>query len=128
MKKWTALLIALVMLVSAGTVIAETAASPDLYDLYDATEAGKTWIGTAVPVMDGVAVASPVGLPEKVTMLVIWDGSAYRPVSAALPVADGKVLVLLHETDGAKPAIPAYDFLNTGIMPQTGDLMVRSGD
>ena len=78
--------------------------------------------------MDGVAVASPVGLPEKVTMLVIWDGSAYRPVSAALPVADGKVLVLLHETDGAKPAIPAYDFLNTGIMPQTGDLMVRSGD
>ena len=42
MKKWTALLIALVMLVSAGTVIAETAASPDLYDLYDATETGKT--------------------------------------------------------------------------------------
>ena len=128
MKKWTVLLIALVMLFSAGTVIAETAASPDLYDLYDETETGKTWIGTAVPVMDGVAVASPVGLPEKVTMLEIWDGTAYRPVSAALPVADGKVLVLLHETDGAKPAIQAYSFLNSGIAPQTGDLMVRSGD
>ena len=129
MKKWAAMLMALVMmLVSAGTVMAETAASADLYDLYDATETGKNWIGTAVPVMDGVAVASPVGLPEKVTMLEIWDGTAYRTVSVALPVADGKVLVLLHETDGAKPAIPAYDFLNTGIMLQTGDLMVRSGD
>ena len=126
MKKWTALFIALVMLITAGTVFAET--RPDLYDLYDATDEGKTWIGTAVPIMDGVAVTSPVGLPEKVSGVEIWDGTAYRAVTLALPVADGKILVLLHETDGEKPGIPAYDYLETGVVPQAGNLMVRSGD
>ena len=70
MKKWTALVIALVMLVTAGTALAET--RPDLYDLYDAADGGKTWIGTAVPIMDGVAVTSPVGLPEKISGMEIW--------------------------------------------------------
>ena len=128
MKKWTALLIALVMLMSAGTVLAETRGTPDLYDLYDADGNGRTWIGTAVPILDGVAITSPVGLPEKVTALEIWDGTAYRPVSLALPVTDGKVLVLLHETDGEEPAIPAYDYLLNGFLPQPGELIVRSGD
>ena len=126
MKKWTALVIALVMLVTAGTALAET--RPDLYDLYDAADGGKTWIGTAVPIMDGVAVTSPVGLPEKVSGMEIWDGTAYRPVTLGLPVADGKILVLLHETDGEKPGIPAYDYVETGVVPQAGNLMVRSGD
>ena len=126
MKKWTALVIALVMLVTAGTALAE--AKPDLYDLYDAADGGKTWIGTAVPIMDGVAVTSPVGLPEKVSGMEIWDGTAYRPVTLGLPVADGKILVLLHETDGEKPGIPAYDYVETGVVPQAGNLMVRSGD
>ena len=126
MKKWTALFIALVMMITAGTVFAET--RPDLYDLYDAADDGKTWIGTAVPIMDGVAVTSPVGLPEKVSGVEIWDGTAYRAVTLALPVADGKILVLLHETDGEKPGIPAYDYLEAGIVPQAGNLMVRSGD
>ena len=126
MKKWTALFITLVMLITAGTVFAET--RPDLYDLYDAADDGKTWIGTAVPIMDGVAVTSPVGLPEKVSGVEIWDGTAYRAVTLALPVADGKILVLLHETDGEKPGIPAYDYLEAGIVPQAGNLMVRSGD
>lgn len=126
MKKWTALVIALVMLVTAGTALAE--AKPDLYDLYDAADGGKTWIGTAVPIMDGVAVTSPVGLPEKVSGMEVWDGTAYRPVTLGLPVADGKILVLLHETDGEKPGIPAYDYVETGVVPQAGNLMVRSGD
>ena len=126
MKIWTVLFVALVMLLTAGTVFAETGA--DLYDLYDAEEEGKTWIGTAVPIMDGVAITSPVGLPEKVTGLVIWDGTAYRDVSMVLPAADGKVLVLLHETDGAKPAIPAFDRIQMNRLPQASELMVRSGD
>ena len=128
MKKWTALLIALVMLAVTGAAFAETGGTPDLYDLYDAAEGGKTWIGTAVPIMDGVAVTSPVGLPEKVSGAEIWDGTAYRAVTLALPVADGKILVLLHETDGEKPGIPAYSYLETGVVPQAGNLMVRSGD
>ncbi len=128
MKKLCALLTVLVMLAMAGTVFAEASGTADLYDLYDLTENGRNWIGTAVPILDGVAITSPVGMPEKVTELEIWDGTAFRPASMALPVADGKVLVLLHETDGEKPAIPAYDCLEAGIVPQAGELMVRSGD
>ena len=125
MRKFLALL-GLLMLISAGLAFAEE--TPDLYDLYDAGEAGKTWIGTAVPIRDGVAVTSPVGLPRQVNRLEIWDGGAYRTVTAALSVADGKILVLLHETDGGKPAIPAYSLLEAGTVPGSGELMVRSGD
>ena len=128
MKKLLAFVSALTLLAMAGTVFAETAVLPDLYDLYDASDEGKTWIGTAVPIMDGVAVTSPVGLPEKVFGFEIWDGAAYRHVTLALPVADGKVLVLLHETDGEKPGIPAFSYVETGVVPQAGDLIVRSGD
>ena len=127
MKRLTAVLIALVMMCAAA-VHAETDGTPDLYDLYDATENGRVWLGTAVPIMDGVAVTSPAGLPEKVTALEIWDGKAYRNASMGLPVADGKVLVLLHETDGDKPGIPAFELLRAGNVPQAGDLTVRSGD
>ena len=127
MKRLTAILIVLVMM-CAASVHAETAGTPDLYDLYDATENGRVWLGTAVPLMDGVAMTSPVGLPEKVTALEIWDGKAYRHASMGLPVADGKVLVLLHETDGEKPGIPSYELLQAGIIPQAGNVIVRSGD
>ena len=128
MKKLTAILTVLVMIICAAAVHAETAGTPDLYDLYDATENGRVWLGTAVPLMDGVAITSPVGLPEKVTALEIWDGKAYRHASMGLPVADGKVLVLLHETEGEKPGIPSYELLQAGILPQAGSLIVRSGD
>ena len=126
MKKLTAILTALVMMICAAGAYAE--AGPDLYDLYDATAEGKKWIGTAVPMIDGMAITSPVGLPEKVTGLEIWDGTAYRPVLMALPTADGKVLVLLHETDGAIPGIPAYEWAPMDAVPRAADLIVRSGD
>ena len=126
MRKLLSILIVLAMMCTAGTVFAETGA--DLYDLYDKADGERTWIGTAVPIMDGVAVTSPVGLPEKVAGAEIWDGTGYRAVSLVLPVADGKVLVLLHETDGIKPGIPSYDRTQADTVPKAGDLIARSGD
>ena len=128
MKKLLAMILALTMLITAGTVFAETAGTPDLYDLYDPTENGRTWVGTAIPITDGVAVTSPIGMPETVKDLEIWDGTDYRKISETLSTADGKVLVLLHETDGAKPGIPAFDFVEYGVSVPAGELLVRSGD
>ena len=128
MKKLLALLLALTMLITAGTVFAETGGTPDLYDLYDPTGNGRTWVGTAIPITDGVAITSPIGMPETVKDLEIWDGTNYRKISETLSTADGKVLVLLHETDGAKPGIPAFDFVEYGVSVPAGELLVRSGD
>ena len=128
MKKLLALLLALTMLITAGTVFAETGGTPDLYDLYDPTGNGRTWVGTAIPITDGVAITSPIGMPETVKDLEIWDGTNYRKISETLSTADGKVLVLLHETDGAKPGIPAFDFVDYGVSVPAGELLVRSGD
>ncbi len=128
MKKLLALLLALTMLFTAGAVFAETAGTPDLYDLYNPAENGRTWVGTAIPITDGVAITSPVGMPETMTGLEIWDGTDYRKISETLATADGKVLVLLHETDGAKPGIPAFDFVEYGVTVPEGELLVRSGD
>jgi len=128
MKKLLALLLALTTLITAGTVFAETGGTPDLYDLYDPTGNGRTWVGTAIPITDGVAITSPIGMPETVKDLEIWDGTNYRKISETLSTADGKVLVLLHETDGAKPGIPAFDFVDYGVSVPAGELLVRSGD
>ena len=128
MKKLLALLLALTMLITAGTVFAETGGTPDLYDLYNPAENGRTWVGTAIPITDGVAITSPIGMPETVKDLEIWDGTNYRKISETLSTADGKVLVLLHETDGAKPGIPAFDFVEYGVSVPAGELLVRSGD
>ncbi len=128
MKKLLTLLLALTTLITAGTVFAETGGTPDLYDLYNPAENGRTWIGTAIPITDGVAVTSPIGMPETVKDLEIWDGTNYRKISETLSTADGKVLVLLHETDGAKPGIPAFDFVDYGVSVPAGELLVRSGD
>ena len=128
MKKLLAMILALSMMCTAGAAFAETSWTPDLYDLYDQQNDGLVWVGTAIPITGGVAITSPVGLPEKTTELEIWDGAAYRKVSGMLTTADGKVLVLLHETDGGKPGFPAYDFAESGTVPPADNLIVRSGD
>ena len=56
MKKWMAFWMALVMLLTAAAAFGETAGNPDLYDVYRNSEAGRQWICTAGPVIDGVAV------------------------------------------------------------------------
>ena len=128
MKRWLAWAAALVMMFTAAGAFAETAGTPDLYDLYGEAENGKVWIGTAIPLMDGVAAASMADFPAEPVDFSVWDGTAYRAVSLVIPAADATVAVLLHETDGEKPAIPAYEFLEADKAPQIGDLIVRSGD
>ena len=66
MKKWMSWLLALMLLWTAAGAFAETAAAPDLYDLYEETENGLQWVCTAVPMVDGVAMISPAGLPEEI--------------------------------------------------------------
>lgn len=128
MKKWTTLLLVLAMLLGIAGSFGETAGTPDLYDLYEKTENGKEWISTVIPIMESVAITSSAGISLPMTAPVIWDGTAYRAVTMALPTADGTVLVLLHETDGETPGIPAFSLLENGRVLEAGELTVRSGD
>ena len=127
MKKWTSWLVALVLLLTAAGSIGETAAA-DLYDVYLDTGSGSQWLCTAVPLVDGVAMISPAGLPDDLNGAVIYDGKALRKIDSILPVADGSLLVVLFETDGEDPGIPAYEFLEAGRGIKTDEWMVRSGD
>ena len=126
MKRLLALLAVLALLFPAGRVCAE--GSPDLYDIYDRTEAGLKWTGSAVPILDGVVLASPMAVPEEYTELVLWDGAAYRTMNMGLPAAGGRILVILYETDDGNPGIPQYEFAEAGRTLQAGSLLVRSGD
>ena len=75
MKKWTALLTALVLLCAAAGAWAEsTEGIPDLYDVYEVTESGKNWVCSAIPVADGVTITSAAGLPDNPDKLEIWAG------------------------------------------------------
>ncbi len=126
MRKLTALLAALALLFLAAGAYGE--GSPDLYEIYDRTEAGLKWTGNAVPILDGVVIASPLAVPEEYTELVLWDGAAYRTMNMGLPAAGGTVLVILYETDEETAGIPEYDFVEAGRQLQAGGLIVRFGD
>lgn len=128
MKKWTALLAVLVLLWTVAGAGAEAVAASDLYDLYEETAEGKTWICTAVPISEGVTIASSAGMPDNPEKLVLWDGKAFREVAVMLSTAQGAVAVLLHETDGEQPGIPEFPILEASRRVQAGELIVRSGD
>ena len=128
MKKWTALLTVLVLLMTAAGAWAESAGIPDLYDLYDVTENERTWICSAIPVINGVAVTSAAGLPDNPEKLELWDGNALREVGVMLKTAQGAVAVLLYETNEEEPGIPEFPVLETSRTVQADDLLVRSGD
>ena len=56
MRKITALLTALVLLLTAGAFSEAAEVSPqaaDLLDLYGVTAEGEKWLGTAIPVLEG---------------------------------------------------------------------------
>ena len=128
MKKWIALLTVLVLLCAAAGGWAESAAAPDLYDVYEEKAGEKTWVCNAVPISEGVTIASLAGMPDQPEKLVLWDGKAFREVGVMLATAQGTVAVMLHETDGEQPGIPEYPFLEASRVVRAGDLMVRSGD
>ena len=143
MRRWMALFTALMILLTAGTAAGEGTATaegegtvsiaqegtgtPDLYDLYDVTAQGRTWLGTAVPVLENVQIASAAILPENPEHLVVWDGTQDLVVYAALGTGENKILVLV-ESDEVTGVIPEYGMLDPGASLDTGSLMVRSGD
>lgn len=129
MKKWTALLTALVLLCAAAGAWAEsTEGIPDLYDVYEVTESGKNWVCSAIPVADGVTITSAAGLPDNPDKLEIWDGNTLREVAVMMKTGQGTVAVLLHETEEKAQGIPAFPFLEAARSVQADDLLVRSGD
>ena len=128
MKKWMSWLLALMLLWTAAGALAETAPAADLYDVYLTEQEGQKWICTAVPIVGGVAVISAAGMPEDPAGMAVWDGSALRAVDSVIPVADGTLMVVLFETDGEEPGIPAYELPAAGREVDLEGCTVRSGD
>ena len=126
MRKLCAFLISLVILLAAAGALGETA--PDLYDLYDNTQDGNVWIGTAIPILENVQIMSPAEIPEgEITDLQIWDGARLRTVVMALYTGNDKVLVLIDE-EGEKTGIPEYECVDVNRILWADGLLVRSGD
>ena len=129
MKRIAALLTILALLLGAVPACGEAAGKvPDLFEIYEITENGKTWSGTAVNIKPGVAVTSPVMLTQGSTQAEIWDGTEFRPLTLAILTGEGTLLVILYETDGEDAAIPYYPFAEAGRNPTADELVVRSGD
>ena len=130
MRKITALLTALVLLLTAGAFSEAAEVSPqaaDLLDLYGITAEGEKWLGTAIPVLEGAAVTSPAVLTEEFESLKIYDGAAWWDVWTAQGAASGKLLVILYGTEQETSQAPVYIFADPG-MPGTAGMTVRSGD
>ena len=128
MRRLVGWIFVLALLILAAGALGESAGTPDLCELYIDNGSGSTWACTAVPVFDGFAFASGTALPDEIRQADLWDGTAFHPVSAIFPVADGELNMVLYEADGKSPAIPSYSLTEAGKTPGAGDMLVRSGD
>ena len=131
-RKWLCLLLAAVLLFAAVPALGEEEAEdnrkPDLFDLFNYGGESMTWCGVAVPLTDGMLVASAAGLPADLQYLAITDGvSVWEPTSVVKDQSGMLAIILFDETLQA-PALKAYTFRNMLAPMNTSGLTVRTGD
>ena len=127
MKRMLAVLMLLLLAAACGTGTAEeTVPQPGLFDLYSAEGEDPVWLGTAVPLFDGVLITSAAVLPEDLSRLVISDGWNVWDAEAAARDREGLGAVILVDTDMLKPATGVFELEEDAVRP--ADCFVLTGD
>ena len=128
MKKWMLLLLAALLLVFSCAGAEETKPS-ELLDLWDYGAESPVWVSSAVQITEGIALISPVSLPENTEQLVVSDGVSFWEVRAVIPDRTGRLATVCFDEDETKPCrYTAWSFLFPRENVQVSDCIVRDGD
>ena len=130
MKK-TILFLLLTVLLTAGMMPAsgdEAVRPVGMMDLFTVIEGESVWLGTAVPVYDGILVSSAAILPDGLSQLMITDGTSVWNAEAAMPDNAGMLMTVLYDDSKAAPAFAPLTFTSLRGVPGVSDLNILTGD
>ncbi len=112
MKKTLALLLTLLALLAAAVPAAsgeEEKDAPRMFDLYTMDGDTPVWLGTAVPIYDGILMTAASVLPENLNSLIITDGWNIWDADAAAPDNAGLAVTILYNSEAQKPAAGTFE-------------------
>ena len=98
MKKVLLLVLATVFFLAVFTfACAEEEYEVDLFELWDYGGESLTWIGSAIPVSEGIVMTSPAVLPENTENLAVSDGREYWEIKIVLRDRDNAIALILFD-------------------------------
>ena len=129
MRKFLFVILALLLLtVSASCAENSQGGEADLFDLWNYNGESRMWAGFAVPMTEGVVIASPSCIPKNTEGLAVSDGRHVWDVQLIIPDSTGTLAIICYDTENAEPRYAPWSFLPYGKTVPASSCLVRSGD
>ena len=129
MKKFVCCLLLLICF-SAFAYAEESAEQmpADLFDLWDYGGESPVWVTTAVPVMDGVLIASSAVKDIPAEQLVVTDGINIWSAVAVLPDENERLTLVFYDIASTPVRVGSWTLLSWGESVSASSCMIRFGD
>ena len=132
MKKGLLLMLTAVLLLACCAIAcaeeAGTAKEADLFDLWNYGGESPVWIGSAVPITEGIVITSPAVLPVNTEDLVVSDGRNLWEAKAVLPDAENLLALVFFDPSDKPARYDAWQLLQYGDSAAVSSCYVRYGD
>ena len=126
--KWLAAWLVVLGILICGGAAAEGRPEADLFEIYNVENESAVWIGTGIPIADGMLLASCAELPENLSGLIFSDGSGTREITAACTDSTGMIILLYYQAEDEETIRNAYYLADPTIPLDPADAWVRDGD
>ena len=128
MKRALVWLAVLALAAACLPAAAEETPGARLFDLYTTNWAGDRWVASAIPIGDGVLLASWAVLPQEKKALIASDGEHRWEVKAVVPDEDGMTALVLFDEGAARKRRPdsLFRIMASGGSVPAADCTVRS--
>ena len=131
MKKTMAILLLLAMLPVAGIISAagdSEASRAVAVDLFGVRGENTVWLGTAVPVYDGVVLASAAILPDDLSQLVITDGVTTWNAEMAIPDHSDMLMTVIYDSTKLPYTVTPFSMTDLHEVGSVSELTILAGD
>ena len=102
--------------------------APELLDLWDFGGESMSWLASAVPISEGVALASPSVLPANTEQIAVSDGVNTWEVKAILPDKSGLLAILFFDPSENTERYDHWQLMPYGENAEATACFVRCAD
>ena len=100
----------------------------DLFDLWDYGGESPVWVATAVPVTDGILIASAAVKDIPAEQLAVTDGKNTWSAVAVLPDENEQLTLVFYDPATVPVSVGAWPLLGWGESVSASSCMIRFGD
>ncbi len=128
MRKVTAFLTALVLLLTAAAACAQENGTEDVkygvFDLYDMNGESAVWTGVGIPVLPGLVILPEVNMPENRDSLMLMDDSGMWDTEIIIPIEGTHVAFISFDAETSVPKISPWPMMTVPGLPDPNLIFV----